>query len=59
MHPREREAWLGVLAATRSAWARAYAGEPATTADVAAVRLRDAILVEADGQPHRRGELVA
>jgi hypothetical protein len=60
MHPREREAWMSVLAATRAAWGRAYAGEPATATDRAAVRLRDAILDEAEVANHRRHhELVA
>jgi hypothetical protein len=31
----------------------------ATRSDTAATRLRDVILDEADGQPHRGGELVA
>jgi hypothetical protein len=58
MRPRERDAWLGLLAATRAAWGRAYAGDPATTADVAAVRLRDAILDEAEVADHRRHDVL-
>ena len=55
---REHRAWLAALAETRSAWRRAYQGEPAAPAELAVSALPgvlvDALADVSDGPKERR-----